>query len=65
MWGKAILVLVFCCDADTAGGDGCQKSAVALAGSPTGALAVTLDGNAKGALANVAAADDLLSAMMP
>ena len=55
LWGEAVLVLVFSCDAGTAGGDGCQESAVALAGHST----------QKGALAGTATAGELLSARMP
>ena len=45
--GRAILVLVFCCGAGTAASDGCEASAVALAGHTDGALAGTLVGKAK------------------
>ena len=62
LWGEAVLLLVFSCDAGSSVGDGCQESAVALAGSTEGALAGTLVGNTKGALAGSATAGKLLSA---
>ena len=64
-WGKVILVLVFNCGAGSAVGDGCQASAVALAGSAGGTLAETLIGNTKGALSGAAMAGKLSSARMP
>ena len=63
MWGEAVLVFVSCCGAVTAGGDGCESSAVALAGHRDGALAGALFGNAKGAWAGSATARKLLSAI--
>ena len=62
LWGKAVLVLVFSCDAGSAVGDGCLETAVALAGNAEGALAGSLVGNTGGALAGSATASKLLSA---
>ena len=45
--GEGDFSLVFCCDAGTAASDGCEASAVALAGHAVGALAGTLVGKAK------------------
>ena len=56
LWGEAVLVLVFCCDAGSASGDGCKESAVAVAGNTEGT---------EGALAGTATAGKLLYARMP